>query len=253
MRHRVRGEPKSSNGASSFHLWWRLGSPEPLVAASATLEVLEPPTVDRLYFWALQVGFHDGHKDRGAGHTGLQWLPATPGPPRAAVNWGGYRAPADGGGELPGTASTLAEVGDGNGNANTRAYPWLPGRPYRLEVSRCPDQETGWRATVTDVEAGTTAVIRDLLGPGRFLTAPGVWSEVFARCDDPPVVVRWSRLRALTEAGEEIGPEAVAVTYQGHSEGGCANTNVAVDDLGVRQATATPRDVPHGSVLNLPS
>ncbi|MGH9064198.1 MAG: hypothetical protein ACRDZQ_00880 [Acidimicrobiales bacterium] len=246
---RVRGLPASANGASSLHLWWHLTTPEPLVAASVTIEVLEPPAVDRLYFWALQVGFHDGRRDRGAGHTGLQWLPAPTGPPRAAVNWGGYRAPPDGG-ELEGTASDLPSL---DGNANTRLYPWVPGGAYRLAVSRSPRPGSpGWRATVTD-EQGVATVIRDLHGPGAWLTGIGMWSEVFARCDDPRTVVRWSRPRGRTEAGEEVAPAGVAVTYQSHAEGGCANTNAEADEVGIRQVTAAERTVPHGAVLDLPT
>lgn len=246
---RLRGSPASANGASSFHLWWRLDGPQPLVAVSATLEVLEAPAVDALYFWALQVGFHDGRRDRGAGHVGLQWLPASAGPCRPAVNWGGYRAAIDGGGELEGSASGLPAA---DGNPNTRLYPWGPGRPYRLDVSRCPDGGTeGWRASVTDVEGATTTIIRDLAGPGRWLTTPGVWSEVFARCDDPPVVARWSQLRAVTDSGEELVPSAVVVTYQSHAEGGCDNTTVRTDDVGICQLTGTKREVAHGTVLAL--
>lgn len=246
---RVRGSPTSSNGASSFHLWWRLDSAQPLVAVSATLEVVEGPAVDALYFWAMQVGFHDGRRDRGAGHVGLQWLPTGTGIGRPAVNWGGYRAPMDGGGELEGSASALPDAG---GSPNTRLYPWTPGRPYRLDVSRRAEGGIeGWRASVTDVGAGTATVIRDLAGPGRWLTTPGVWSEVFARCDDPPVVARWSRLRAVTESGEELVPSAVVVTYQSHADGGCANTTVALDDVGLCQVTGTHREVAHGTVLPL--
>ena len=56
------GAPTSSNGASSLHLGWVL----PAIgsggyrALSVTLEVIELPSVDRLYFWALQADFADG-------------------------------------------------------------------------------------------------------------------------------------------------------------------------------------------------
>ncbi len=62
----------------SFHLYWELVSPAREVAV--TLEVLEPPSVDRLYFWALQASFLDASGSQGAGHLGLQWNPALPGP-----------------------------------------------------------------------------------------------------------------------------------------------------------------------------
>src|SRR5207302_11288880 len=83
---RVRGAPPSANGASSFHLWWRFSQTELLDEVAAVLEVVVPPSVPQLYFWALQAGFHDGRRTVGAGHTGLQWLPT--GAPKAAVHWG---------------------------------------------------------------------------------------------------------------------------------------------------------------------
>ena len=51
----------SGGGAGGgFHLWWK-GVPanEPIVACSVVLEVVQPPTVDALYFWALQASFLD--------------------------------------------------------------------------------------------------------------------------------------------------------------------------------------------------
>lgn len=253
---RARGEPTSANGASSFHLWWQLPASAPLVEVAATLEVVRAPAVDRLYFWALQVGFHDGHRDRGAAHTGLQWLPSPPGPAVPAVNWGGYRAAQDGGGELVGSPSALPAAGPLE-NPNTRAYPWHPGQPYRLRVGRAPqaasDPVAAWRATVTDLATGVETVIRDLGTPGPWLATPVVWSEVFARCDDPCVVVRWSDLRAWTDTGLEVAPSTLTVTYQRRPEGGCDNTNAEVGPHGVLQVTATPRTTPHGAVLALPT
>src|SRR4051794_20715272 len=121
-RMRVAGRPTSSNGASSFHLHWRMPRSEPLVEVEATIEVLVPPVVPDLYFWALQVGFKGG----GAAHTGLQWHPYRGGTP--AVNWGGYRG---GGGELDGSVSDLPAL---DGNPNTRLLAWEPRRPHVLRV-----------------------------------------------------------------------------------------------------------------------
>jgi hypothetical protein len=218
------------------------------VGAAATLEILEPPGVSRLYFWALQVGFHDGRRDRGAGHLGLQWLPDQAGVGRAAVNWGGYRAGPEGGGELEGSESDLPDIA---ANPNTRGYPWQPGRPYRLAVTRAPGVDA-WRASVTDEATGEETVVRDLHVPARWITAPVVWSEVFACCDDPRVVVRWSRLRACTEEGTVVAPTSLTVTYQGQAEGGCANTTVEVDEVGARQVTTADRTVRHGEVVAVP-
>ena len=64
------GEP--GKGVSSFHLWWQDAPPEPVVAVEVTLEVVEAPVVDRLYFWALQATFNDATTDHGGAHLGLQ-------------------------------------------------------------------------------------------------------------------------------------------------------------------------------------
>ena len=99
---RTSGSPTSSNGASSFHLFWDV-PPESLREVSVTIEVIEPPTVDKLYFWALQASVEGAGGLRfGGAHFGLQHHPSYPG--AGAVNWGGYR---DGGGELDGSTSPL--------------------------------------------------------------------------------------------------------------------------------------------------
>ena len=74
---------------SGFHLWWHgVPSDEPVISCSVVLEVLVPPPVPTLYFWALQASFLDGSgRSYGAAHTGLQWNPRHPG--GQAVNWGG--------------------------------------------------------------------------------------------------------------------------------------------------------------------
>jgi hypothetical protein len=231
-RSREAGLPPSANGASSFHLRWRL-PPVPLVEVAATLEVVVVPAVPRLYFWALQVGFGGG----GAAHTGLQWLPAAGGTP--AVNWGGY---GPDGRELDGTASDLPSL---DGNPNTRLFAWEAGVAHRLRVFRSPAGR-GWRASVDGV------VVRDLFGPGDMLVGPMVWSEVFAACDDPTVVVRWSGFEAVGRDGAVCAPDALVVTYQSRADGGCTNTDVEVDDVGVRQVTSTPRRTPDGAVLPVP-
>src|SRR4051794_31305408 len=95
-RTRVTGHPTSSNRASSMHLRWD-PPPASVLNVAVTLEVVEPPVVDELYFWAFQVSFVDGRRHVGAAHLGLQWYSLHPG--STAVNWGGYR---DGGSELDG-------------------------------------------------------------------------------------------------------------------------------------------------------
>lgn len=242
-RPRLRGEPRSSNGASSLHLWWTL--PGSFEEVAATLEVVVAPTVPRLYFWALQVNFLDGSRVRGGAHLGLQFHPGHPG--RTAVNWGGYRAGDDGGGELSGSESSLPSA---LGNPNTRDFAWRPHRPYRLRVHRVGDgTPVRWRGEVSDVATGETTVVRDLLVPARGLGQPLVWSEVFARCDHPSTTVRWSELSARRADGDLVAPSALATSYQSRRDGGCDNTTSLLDGDGVLQVTATERQVPGGRHL----
>ena len=213
---RTDGPPTSSNGASSMHLWWTPAAkgPGPLRTVSAVLEIVEPPAVERLHFWALQTTFvDDQRRPIGGAHLGLQWHAGHPG--GTAVNWGGYRA--DGAGELDGHASSA--LPSATGNVNTRDFVWHPGRPYRLTI------DVDGTGSVTDVIAGSTTVVRRLdVGGAVALSSPVVWSEVFARCDDPSSAVQWSQL----------DPPAVAtqVTYQSFEDGGCTNTRIEVVDGG---------------------
>jgi hypothetical protein len=253
---RITGPPRSANGASSFHLFWSLPPSAPLVEVSVVLEVLTAPTVNKLYFWALQVEFTGDDRDvegrtglersRGGGHTGLQWHPAYSG--STAVNWGGYASKEEGGGILPGSASVLPGFAD---EPNTRAYPWLSGRPYRLRVMRLPKRAGAWRAEVEDLAAARVTVVRDLFAGGAHLASPMVWSEVFADCDAPSVRVRWSRMEALDTTGRLVVPQGVVVNYQSGADGGCANTDSVLDGDGVLQVTNTRRTSPAGSLLRL--
>lgn len=238
------GRPTSSNGASSFHLTWLLGPDDRLAEVSAVLEVVTPPAVDSLYFWALQVSFLDGDDDRGGAHTGLQWNRNHPG--MGAVNWGGY---APGGGLLRGSDSELPSRPN---DPNTRDYPWQPGRRYRLRVSPSPGRPGSWQGEVTDLATGDASVVRHLDAGGDRLASPVVWSEVFARCDDPPVAVRWSGLEARTATGAVVTPRGLSVNYQARAAGGCDNTTVQVDGTGVVQTTNTARTVAAGTVLPVP-
>lgn len=239
-RPRLAGAPPSANGASSFHLWWQLPPGEPLVEVEATLTVMVAPVVDHLYFWALQTSFHDGSRHRGGGHLGLQWHPAYPG--SAAANWGGYD---DDGSELTGSVSVLPSA---QGNPNTRDYRWEPGRPYRLRIARAKPGP-GWRGEVVDLATGRRTVLRDLHGKGQYLSDPVMWSEVFARCDDPSVAVRWSDLAARTVDGTTVSPETVLLSFQSRDDGGCDNTGIDTDPDGVVQVTNAARPHPPGAVI----
>jgi hypothetical protein len=207
-----------------------------LVEVSALLEVPEVPAARALYFWALQAGFDGG----GAAHLGLQWYAAHPG--STAVNWGGYDAS---GRVLDGTASALPSA---TGNPNTRDFPWQPSTGYRLRISA---GDNGWRGEVTDTGTGVTTIVRELLAPTGHLHAPMVWSEVFARCDDPPVAVRWRGFRVLTAGGDVVAPDRAIVSYQSHAAGGCDNTTVRPDGDALVQVTNSVREVPDGAVLPL--
>ena len=224
------------------------------MAASAGVEVLSPPAIDELYFWAMQVSFRNDSRQTGGAHLGLQHHPDYPG--FGAVNWGGYDDVE--GGILEGTVSDLPSA---LGNANTRSYSWSPRRRYRYEISRVPDG--WWAGGITDVETGVTTHIRSLNCRGaEHLTGLMVWSEVFAPCDAPSVSVRWSALSFVTLGGVAGSPSDLSVNYQDRSVHGCLNTNAYLtaanreipseDDphaAGVVQQTGVTRSTAQGSTL----
>jgi hypothetical protein len=218
----------------SFHLYWDL--PTPAREVAVTLEVLEPPSVSRLYFWALQASFLDSSGSHGAAHLGLQWNPRYP--EHRAVNWGGYDPQ---GTVLPGSESSLPSTAQ---NRNTRDFPWLPGRRYRLRIYPAP--ESGWRGEVIDLETGAVTVVRDLHVGGQHLGHLIVWSELFCECSDPRTVVAWSDPVAIGLQGEHLVPRAYRVNYKAE---GCPNTNVYAEGHRVYQATGSERVTPQGSLI----
>lgn len=240
---RTVGAPPSGNGASSMHLFWSL--PGRYAAAEVTLEVIQPPRVAQLYFWAFQATFSGGERHYGGAHLGLQWHPQYPG--SSAVNWGGYR---HGGGELEGSTSPLPSA---LGNPHTRDYRWSPGVPYRLRIDRSPSRQGSWRGSLFDPERGAHIAVRELHAGGSHLTSLMTWSEVFARCDDPPATVRWSDPVAFDDADRPVRPAEVTVNYQSYADGGCSNTTCFVDDIGVCQRTGTARTTAQGSALSVPA
>ncbi len=211
----------------------------PLIGVQATFEIIEPPRVDHLYFWALQASFGDGPRTHGGAHLGLQWNDRYPG--NTAANWGGYH---HSGRVLDGSESPLPSTPD---DPNTRDYPWQPRTPYRFRITAVSD---GWRGEIADLSSGRSVAVRDLYSPGTQLITPMVWSEVFAACDDPQVVVRWSGFGALTVDREVVSPGAVRVNYQAYEAGGCSNTASLLDGDGLAQMTNAERTVPQGSVLS---
>ena len=236
---RVSGLPTSSNRASSFHLFWNV-PPDPLSEVAATITVSEPPTVDRLYFWALQANFDQRGSGRGGAHFGLQYHPDYP--EAGAVNWGGYHP--HGGGELEGSVSDLPSALQ---NVNTRTYRWHAHRPYRYRIFRSP--ERGWRGSITDVTTGVETVVRDLWVEADSLVSPMVWTEAFADCGDPAAGVQWSDLTAITSAGDHIEVSSVRLNYQSYADGGCTNTNTSATGDAFVQRTATARTLATGSTL----
>jgi hypothetical protein len=216
-------------GASSLHLWWDVAGP--VSAVAATVEVLRPPAVPGLVFWALQASFSDRGRRFGGGHVGLQAHPSYPG--GTAVNWGGYGAD---GRELSGSVSPLPSA---LRNANTRDFEWMVGRPYRLTIERAASAD-GWDASVDGV------VVRTLSAGGVELSSPVMWTENFCSCSDPSVAVRWSALSVVRPDGTAEPVRSVRAGYQAD---GCPNTTSLVDGDGVVQVTAVPRSTPSGAVL----
>lgn len=228
-----------------MHLWWQLPTSERLTAVRATIEILEPPVVDRLYFWALQATFVE--PDGGAAHLGLQHNRRHPG--AAAANFGGY-APSSVGGLLDGADSSLPSAPN---DPNTRDFGWAPHRKYRLSIERVPDAAPegfyAWRGAIEDLESGRFSVVRVLFSRGEYLSGPVVWSEAFARCEHAPVAVRWSDLEVVGEG--VVAVVTGSVNYQRRDAGGCDNTNMTVNGDGWVQQTATLRTVPSGTRLTL--
>ena len=130
--------------------------------------------------------------------------------------------------ELDGDESTLPSA---PGNPNTRDFAWLPRTPYRLRISG--DGDGWWEGSVTDLRTEETTVVRRLRGGGDALANPMVWSEVFARCDAPTVVVRWSDFSPR--------PEQLRSSYQSHADGGCTNTTSRREGDAYLQITNTDR------------
>ena len=208
---------------------------------AVTLQIEVRPAVAELYFWALQASFTGENGITGGAHLGLQWHPSYPG--SGAVNWGGY---GKDGSLLEGSDSTLPST---LGNANTRDYPWAPERRYRLRIRA--DEPGWWAGEVTDVAAGDTTVVRTLRADGDGLTLAMVWSEVFARCDAPPVAAVWSEPAGVTIDGRPWRPQSFSITYQREEDGGCSNTDVRKLPGGVGQFTGIARTTPPGSVISI--
>jgi hypothetical protein len=111
----------------------------------------------------------------------------------------------------------------------------------------------GWRGEVIDLDDGMVTEVRDLWAAGSTLTSPVVWSEVFADCDDPTVVIRWSDLRLTDDQGVTTTIDEVSVNYQAVSDGGCVTTDshLADERPAFEQCTNVERRTRQGSSLRL--
>ncbi len=235
---RTSGLPSTGNGASSFHARWNF---DPKIAdirrVGVTCRVVRAPTVNRLYFWALQASFYDESTGFGGAHTGLQFNPRFPN--NRALNWGGYGA---NGSELAGTPLTISSTPNDN---NTGDYEWQEGASYELVIER---GSSGWRALCTNTTTGYQVAVRELFAGGSRLDDIVVWTECFARCDDPTASVEWSGFFVEDSNGERIAPNGFVATYESEEHGGCSNTDTQLfidpgsQSLRVVQHTNVPRE-----------
>lgn len=243
---RISGYPPA--GASSFHLWWGGTGGDLFKEVSATVEVTKQPSVNELYFWALQVSFYDDDwQSTGGAHTGIQWHPDSSGTPFRTVNWGGYD---NDGNVLSGSESSLPPKQNDPSDKNTRSYNWSSSRQYRLRVYKIENSSGTWRAEIRDMGTGATTVIRDLYGGGDWLGSPVVWSEVFAKCDDPSASVIWRDFKAIKSDGQSVTYNSASANYQHYNNGGCTNTNSQTTSGGIKQATNTTRTTQQGTTLS---
>ena len=230
FRSRARSAAPSHTGPTSAHLWFEGVPSGPWRSVSATLQIITEPSASHLHFWALQASFTDaGGAAFGAAHTGLQWNPRHPG--GRAANWGGYARTADTSTVLDGTRSTLPGI---PGDENTRSFSWTAGVGYQFTISR---GERGWRSTVVDTSTGERTVIRELFAGGDRLSGFVVWMEIFAPCDAPTTLVRWSDLAVADEArGAQHQVRSLRTSFPDVS-GACTNNDSRVDDSGWLQLT----------------
>lgn len=238
---RLTGRPTSSNRASSHHLFWMTQSFEAIVEIRATLEVVEPPEVAELYFWALQASFTDGSTTFGGAHLGLQHHSSYP--DSGAANWGGYHDPSRGGQVLDGSPLTVPSALN---NANTGNFAWRPQTPYVLRIRQ---GHQGWLGSITGPD-GEEHVLRELYCPGSAITSPLVWTESFAPCDAPPATVRWSDLAMITQSGAVVPVTAVRTNFQSVADGGCSTSDSTVDGASVLQSTGVSRSTSAEAILD---
>ncbi len=161
------------------------------------------------------------------------------------MNWGGYGKTADVSSVLDGTRSTLPGI---EGDANTRSFPWTPGIDYQFTISR---GERGWRSTVVDTSTGERTVIRELFAGGDRLNGLVVWMEIFAPCDAPATMVRWSDLAVADDARGAVHHARSLRTSFPDVDGACTNNDSRVDGSGWLQVTNDRRTARTATTLTL--
>ena len=162
------------------------------------------------------------------------------------MNWGGYDRS---GFVLSGTPSPVPSTPH---DPNTRDFAWVSGARYRLTIGPQPPDVRDWPhwpARIEGLDTGEDLVVRELICDGDHLRAPVVWSELFTRCDDPSIEVRWSEPRAVTLEGAVLQVDRGRVTYQAHRAGGCTNTTVETDEIGIVQRSGCERRLRHDAVV----
>jgi hypothetical protein len=246
---RLTGRPTSSNRASSHHLFWMTQSNESIVEIRATLEIVKPPKVAELYFWALQASFTDGSTNFGGAHLGLQHHRSYP--DSGAANWGGYHDASRGGQVLDGSPLTVPSALN---NANTGNFAWRPQTPYVLRIRQNvpnpdPENQQGWLGSITGPD-GVENVLRELYCAGSAIRSPLVWTESFAPCDAPRATVRWSNLTMVTRSGAALPIRAVRTNFQSVADGGCSTSDSTVDGASVLQSTGVSRTTSTGAILD---
>ena len=161
------------------------------------------------------------------------------------MNWGGYGKTADVSSVLDGTRSTLPGI---EGDENTRSFPWTPGIDYQFTISR---GERGWRSTVVDTSTGERTVIRELFAGGDRLNGLVVWMEIFAPCDAPATMVRWSDLAVADDARGAVHHARSLRTSFPDVDGACTNNDSRVDGSGWLQVTNDRRTARTATTLTL--
>ena len=230
---------------SGFHLWWKgVPSNEPIVACSVVLEVVQPPTVAALYFWALQASFLDAHRPvlrRGPHRAPVE--PPPPGQPGGELGWlraGGRR-----------------HLHPGRQRLTAARHPRGPEHPHVRVARRDPvplhDPSRHRRVGVDGDRSGRPApevTVRELYAAGDRLGGFVMWSELFCRGDDPPTRCGGRSRRPSPRPVADRAAAALHATFPDGPE--WRDLDVVVDGVGVQQVTTTGRTLRGGVVPAAP-